>query len=134
MGLVVFIDFRKNLNVDLLCKTYNYWPMPTARNQFGRKVSEWALQEDNDPKHMSKLANEWRLKHEIHRTRWPSMSSDLRPPPSKIDLRPETFKWAEMRRLWQDFRLDLLTFNRDMHQTRIKNSSFWYKDFSIQAQ
>ena len=28
---------------------------------------------------MSKLANEWRLKHEIRRIQWPSISPDLNP-------------------------------------------------------
>ena len=51
----------------------------TVRNQFERKSNEWTLQEDNDPKHMSKLAYEWRLKHGIHRVQWPSMSPDLNP-------------------------------------------------------
>ena len=28
---------------------------------------------------MSKLASEWKLKHGIHRIRWPLMSADLNP-------------------------------------------------------
>ena len=53
--------------------------MPTARNQSGRKSNEWTLREDNYRKHMSKLANEWKLKHGIHRIQWPSTSPDLNP-------------------------------------------------------
>ena len=79
VGLVVSICFRENLNADLLCKIHRYCLLPTARNQFGRKSNEWTLQEDNDSKHMSKLANEWRLKHGIYRIQWPSMSPDLNP-------------------------------------------------------
>ena len=71
--------FRGNLNADLLCKIYKYYHLPTARNQFGRKSNESTLLEDIDPKHMFKLANEWRLKHGIYRIQWPSMSTDLNP-------------------------------------------------------
>ena len=66
--------FRGNLNAGWLCKIYTYCLLLTARNQFERKSNEWTLQEDNDLKHMSKLENEWRLKHGIHRIQWSSMS------------------------------------------------------------
>ena len=71
--------FRGNLNADLLCKIYKQCLLPTARNQFGRKLNERTLQEDNDPKHMSKLANEWRLKHGIYGIQWLSMFPVLSP-------------------------------------------------------
>ena len=59
--------FRDNLDADLICTIYKYCLLPIARNQFERKSSGWTLQEDNDQKHRSTLANEWRLKHGIHR-------------------------------------------------------------------
>ena len=71
--------FRGNRNANLLCEIYKNCLLPSARNQFGRKSNEWILQEDNDQKHMSKLENEWRLKHGIHRIQWPSMSPDFNP-------------------------------------------------------
>ena len=70
---------RRNLNAYLLWKIYKQCLLPTARNQFEQKSNEWTLQEDNDPKHMSKLAQEWRLKHEAHRIQWPSMSPESNP-------------------------------------------------------
>ena len=59
--------FRENLSDDLLCKIYKYCLLPTARNQFRRKSNKRTPQKNNDPKHMSKLVNECRLKHGVHR-------------------------------------------------------------------
>ena len=70
--------FRGNLNADF-AKFYKYCLLPITRNQFDRKSNEWTLQEDNDAKNMSKLANEWILKHRIHRIQCPSMLPDLKP-------------------------------------------------------
>ena len=71
--------FGERLNTDLLYKIYEHCLLPSARNHFEQKSNEWTLQEDNDPKHMSKLATKWRLRHGIHRILWPSMSPDLNP-------------------------------------------------------
>ena len=37
----------------------------------------WKLQEDNDPKHRSKLAVNWKRNNGVDEICWPSMSSDL---------------------------------------------------------
>lgn len=71
--------FRENLNAKLLCTIYKHNLLPTARNQFGLKSNSWKLQEDNDPKHTSKLATEWRSKYGVQKIDWPSMSPDLNP-------------------------------------------------------
>ncbi len=39
-----------------MCDIYKYGLLPTARKQFGHDSTLWKLQEDNDPKHTSKLA------------------------------------------------------------------------------
>ncbi|CAF3372163.1 unnamed protein product [Rotaria socialis] len=71
--------FRENLKADLLCRIYKRYLFPTARDHFGRNSTNWALQEDNDPKHTSQLAKQWRSKYEVQRIDWPSMSPDLNP-------------------------------------------------------
>ena len=53
--------------------------MPTARTQFGVDSTIWELQEDNDLKHTSKRALNWKASHRIQKTDWPSMSPDLTP-------------------------------------------------------
>ena len=71
--------FRENFRADLLCKIYKRCLLPTARDHFGRNATDWELQEDNDPKHMSRLAKQWRSNNSIQRIDWPSMSPDLNP-------------------------------------------------------
>ncbi len=71
--------FRENLNVDLLCTIYKRCLLPTAKDQFEWKSTDWKLQEDNDPKHTSKLANQRKSKYRIQRLHWPSISPDLNP-------------------------------------------------------
>ena len=40
---------------------------------------EWVLQEDNDPKHTSKLAKNWKTAQTVDRLDWPAMSPRLNP-------------------------------------------------------
>ena len=69
--------FRENLKTDLLCRIYKRYLLSTASDHFGRNSTNLALQEDNDPKHTSQLAKQWRSKYEVQRIDWPSMSLDL---------------------------------------------------------
>ena len=46
---------------------------------FGKDNNEWMLQEDNDPKHKSKKAEDWKTKHQIKTLSWPAQSPDLNP-------------------------------------------------------
>jgi hypothetical protein len=46
--------FTKNLNAEL-CDLYEKDLLPSAKKWFGNDTSKWVLQEDNDPKHTSKL-------------------------------------------------------------------------------
>ena len=41
--------------------------------------SDWELQEDNDPKHMSKVAKKWKEENGVNRMSWPAMSPDMNP-------------------------------------------------------
>lgn len=71
--------FEQNLNSQLLKKIYNKALLPSAKNLFAGQTDHWSLQEDNDPKHRSALARQWREDHNIDRISWPSLSPDLNP-------------------------------------------------------
>ncbi|CAF1514028.1 unnamed protein product [Adineta ricciae] len=95
-GFGRIVCFRQNLDARFMCTIYKHGLLPTAYKQFGRDSTSWKLQEDNDPKHMSKLANNWREEKRIERIDWPSMSPDLAPIENvwqllKIKLRKKQF-------------------------------------------
>ena len=71
--------FTNNLNADLLYTIYKSTLLPSAEIFFGKDNHSWKLQEDNDPKHMSKKAQKWRVDNEVERISWPSQSPDLNP-------------------------------------------------------
>ena len=73
------ICFRQNLDAKFMCNIYRYGLLPTAQKQFGHYPTLWKLQEDNDPKYMSKLASHRRQEKGIGKIGWASMSPDLAP-------------------------------------------------------
>jgi len=44
-----------------------------------KSVSAWSWQQDNDPKHTSKLAMDWFTEKRVRLMEWPSYSPDLNP-------------------------------------------------------
>lgn len=46
---------------------------------FGATNEDWVLQEDNDPKHRSKLCKAWKEESGIITIDWPSQSPDANP-------------------------------------------------------
>ena len=67
--------FSQNLNSTLLCEIYKKALLPSAANW----MDDWILQEDNDPKHMSKISRKWKEEHHVQRLPWPPQSPDLNP-------------------------------------------------------
>ena len=53
--------------------------VPTAEQHFIKKNETWILQEDNDPKHRSRLCTEWKREKCIVTLDWPSQSPDANP-------------------------------------------------------
>ena len=64
--------FKNNLDANFLLKIYKRALLPSSRLFSG----SWILQEDNDPKHKSKLATKWREENNIVRMDWPAQSPD----------------------------------------------------------
>ncbi len=68
--------FKENLTSKKLIKIYEERLLPSTKMFNG---TAWTLLEDNDSKHMSKVANSWKEKHNIDRITWPSNSPYLNP-------------------------------------------------------
>ena len=69
---------KQNPNAELMCNISKRDLLPTARKQFGHDSTGSKLQEDNDdPKHTSKLAVNWKRNNGVYEIHWPSMSPVL---------------------------------------------------------
>jgi transposase len=78
-GFGKLILFTKNLDTEKMISIYENGLLLSAE-QFGfDDTSEWWLQEDNDPKHMSNGSKNWKTENNIQRLDWPSYSPDLAP-------------------------------------------------------
>ena len=72
-GFGEIFTFKRNLDAQYLCTIYKKALLPSAKKLFS---GSWLLQEDNDPKHTSKLAKKWRAEHNIENITWPAQSPD----------------------------------------------------------
>ena len=71
--------FQDNLNADLPVTIYEEALLPSAQEMFDDAEVPWLLQEDNDPKHTSKKAKNWREENRVEKMEWPAQSPDLNP-------------------------------------------------------
>ena len=78
-GFGKLICFRNNLDSVFMCKIYEKGLLPSISKLFGQDNIEWILQEDNDPKHRSKICKKWKEEHGVAELPWPSMSPDQNP-------------------------------------------------------
>lgn len=61
-----------------MCTLYQRGLLPSAARFFAGS-DNWILQEDNDPKHRSKIAKKWKAENGVRVLPWPSMSPDQNP-------------------------------------------------------
>lgn len=78
-GFGKLIIFTGNMNAEFLIEIYKKGLIPSSKKFFSDGNDDWILQEDNDPKHMSKKAKEFKVQNGITRLEWPSQSPDLNP-------------------------------------------------------
>ena len=64
--------FTCNLNAEKMLEIYKKALLPSAERWFINKNEDWILQEDNDPKHRSKLCTEWKQQSGIVTLDWQS--------------------------------------------------------------
>ena len=70
--------FTGILDAKQMVQIYKKALLPSAKMWFSEN-DQWILQEDNDPKHRSKLAQAWKSEQNVVQLPWPSMSPDLNP-------------------------------------------------------
>lgn len=78
-GFGKLICFQRNLDARFMCSIYERGLLASSEMFFGEDNLEWILQEDNDPKHRSKIAKKWKEEHGVVELPWPSMSPDQNP-------------------------------------------------------
>ena len=61
-----------------MCSIYERGLLPSACELFGEDSIDWILQEDNDPKHHSRICKIWK-ENEMTVLPWSSMSPDQNP-------------------------------------------------------
>ena len=71
--------FEDNLNSQILTQIYKNQLLKSAHKWFGSNLSSWWLLEDNDPKHTSKFAANYREQNGIQKLNFPPHSPDLNP-------------------------------------------------------
>lgn len=64
-GFGVLYLFTGSLNAPRMVEIYKKALLPTAERQFISKDEKWILQEDNDPKHRSRLCTDWKWENDI---------------------------------------------------------------------
>ena len=68
--------FTQNMDGPLYCEILEEHLESSAAALF---KGPWILQEDNDPKHKSRVAEDWKREHHIKVLPWPARSPDLNP-------------------------------------------------------
>lgn len=71
--------FTQNLNAEKMLKIYKRGLLKSVEKMFGKKTENWVLQEDNDPKHRSRLCKAWKEENGVTTMDWPSQSPDANP-------------------------------------------------------
>lgn len=78
-GFGCLFVFTGILNAERMRKIYKKCLMRSAEKFYGSDTTTWVLQEDNDPKHRSKLCSVWKQQNNITTMEWPAMSPDANP-------------------------------------------------------
>ena len=75
-GLIGYHSFRNIMDGPYFVRILQDHLIPNAKNQFGRR---WRLQMDNDPKHRSRVAQDFLSRETPEVIDWPSNSPDVNP-------------------------------------------------------
>ena len=78
-GFGELVYFQQNLNAELMVEVYKIGLISSANKLFGDGFIRWVLQEDNNPKHRSKIVKRWKEENNVEVLPWPAMSPDQTP-------------------------------------------------------
>lgn len=78
-GFGNLIIFTNNLNAPNMVKIYKKALLPSAQSWFKRRNENWLLQEDNEPKHRSRLCSAWKQENDVNVLDWLSQLPDANP-------------------------------------------------------
>lgn len=65
-----------SFNAEKMVKIYKHSFSKSVKKIFGENHKYWLLQEDNAPKHRSRLNSTWKAENAIIKIDWPSISPD----------------------------------------------------------
>ena len=71
--------FTENLNAQKMLQIYERGLLRSATKMFVTDTADWILQENNDPKHRSRLCTAWKIENGITTLDRPSQSPDANP-------------------------------------------------------
>lgn len=133
--------FTGILNAKRMIKLYERGLLTSVRKWFPQYMDHWILQEDNDPKHRSRLCMQWKQENDIETLDWPSQSPDANPIENvwalmKLNLRgSHTFNAnqlsANIRKIWRSLPIsyaeNLVASMPRRCQAIIDNAGDWTK-------
>lgn len=128
-GFGELVCFQQNLDANFMCRIYEWGLLASVSKFFGEGCLDWILQEDNDPKHRSKIAKKWKAENNVEELSWPSMSPDQNPIENvwrlmKIKIQKKTIRTikglkSELRKEWNCLPNDLAVKLVDSMERRV---------------
>ena len=140
-GFGKLVCFQRNLDANFMCSIYEQDPLTSASELFSTGNMDQILQEDNDPKHRSKIAQKWKEENNVEVLPWPSMSPDQTPIENmwrlmKINIQKKKIKSVkalkgELAKEWNCFSPDLAAKLVDSMKRRVDALMYANGDYTM---
>jgi hypothetical protein len=140
-GFGKLVCFERNLDANFMCSIYQQGLLASASQLFGDDNMDWILQEDNDPKHRSKIATKWKEENNVKVLPWPAMSPDQNPIENvwrlmKINIQKKKIKSVhglkvELGKEWNRFSPELAARLVDSMKRRVATLIYANGDYTM---